>query len=87
MIQLMKRAAVFCVADRLPKGHTTVGSEVVRHVAGAPAGPACVTRAVRREIEAGRKLRFDVSVEHDARTIGVGPHERRLVEIRAAPEQ
>ena len=88
MIQLMERVAVFCVADRLPEGHTTVGFEVcVRHVARAPAGASCVARAVLREIDDGRKLRFDVSVEHDARTIGVGTHERRLVAIPAAPER
>jgi predicted thioesterase len=33
------------------------------------------------EIVDGRKLRFDVEVKEGDRTIGVGTHERRVIEI------
>jgi predicted thioesterase len=38
-----------------------------------------VARAQLREIVDERKLRFDVEVVEDGRTIGVGTHERRVV--------
>jgi predicted thioesterase len=34
-----------------------------------------------REVEDGRKLRFDVEVKEGERTIGVGTHERRVIDI------
>jgi predicted thioesterase len=33
-----------------------------------------------REVADGRKLRFDVEVRDGERTIGVGTHERRVVD-------
>jgi fluoroacetyl-CoA thioesterase len=34
-----------------------------------------------REIADGRKLRFDVEVTEGERTIGVGTHERRVIDV------
>ena len=34
-----------------------------------------------REVVDGRKLRFDVEVREGDRTIGVGTHERRVIEV------
>jgi predicted thioesterase len=66
----------------LEPGQATVGFEVcVRHVAGAPMGKRCTARARLDEIVDGRKLRFAVEVlSEDGRTIGVGTHERRVVD-------
>ena len=44
-------------------------------------GARCATRAVLREVVDGRKLRFDVEVTEGERTLGVGTHERRMVEV------
>ena len=82
MIGLMEWAAMQAIWEHLPDGTTCVGFEVcVRHVAAAPVGSNCVATAVLREVVDGRKLRFDVEVTSDGRTIGIGTHERRLTQV------
>jgi predicted thioesterase len=50
-------------------------------VAAAFEGDRCVARARLDEIVDGRKLRFAVEVlSREGRTIGVGTHERRIVD-------
>ena len=46
----------------------------------AAEGSACVVAARLHEVADGRKLRFDVEVSEGGRTIGVGTHERRMVD-------
>jgi fluoroacetyl-CoA thioesterase len=86
MIGMMERTAAMLVYPRLPQGKATVGFEVcVKHVGAAPRGSRCVARAKLREVRDGRKLLFDVEVvDHDRRTIGVGTHERRMIDVRGA---
>lgn len=80
MIGLMEFTAMQAVWDELPEGATCVGFEVcVKHVSSAPFGATCVAYAELTEIEDGRKLRFDVRVECNGRTVGVGTHERRII--------
>jgi predicted thioesterase len=68
----------------LPEGKATVGFEVcVKHVAAAPKGSRCTARARLEEVHDGRKLRFSVEVvADDGRTIGLGTHERRMIDAR-----
>ena len=82
MIAMMERTASMLVYPLLPDGRATVGFEVcVKHVAAAPEGSTCTARARLEEIRDGRKLHFTVDVtSDDGRTVGVGTHERRLVE-------
>jgi fluoroacetyl-CoA thioesterase len=83
MIAMMERTAAMLAAEALDDGRPTVGFEVcVRHVAAASEGARCVATARLREIEDGRKLRFDVEVREDERVIGTGTHERRAVAPR-----
>ena len=79
---MMERTASRLVGELLPDGKATVGFEVcVRHVAAAPSGARCVARARLDEVLEDRKLRFTVDVHAaDGRTIGVGTHERRVVD-------
>jgi fluoroacetyl-CoA thioesterase len=82
MIGMMERNAARLAFPKLPPGRATVGFEVcVRHVAGVPEGALCTVRATLREIADGRKLRFDVEVRQGDRVIGLGTHERRVVEV------
>ncbi len=82
MIGMMERTAAMLVYPELPDGKATVGFEVcVKHVSGALEGAACTARAELKEIADGRKLRFDVEVREGERTIGVGTHERRMVDV------
>jgi fluoroacetyl-CoA thioesterase len=82
MIAMMERNASILAQEHLPDGKATVGFEVcIKHVAGALEGARCTSRAVLREVVDARKLRFDVEVREGERTIGVGTHERRVVDV------
>jgi predicted thioesterase len=84
MISMMERTASRLVIPALGDGKATVGFEVcVKHVAAAFEGARCVARARLDEIVDGRKLRFAIEVvADDGRTIGVGTHERRIIDGR-----
>jgi fluoroacetyl-CoA thioesterase len=81
MIAMIERNASVLSYESLPDGKATVGFEVcVKHVAAAPKGARCTVHARLREVVEGRKLRFDVEVREGERTIGVGTHERRVID-------
>jgi fluoroacetyl-CoA thioesterase len=82
MIGMIERNAAILSFENLEEGQATVGFEVcVKHVAAAAEGQTCSAHAKLREVVDGRKLRFDVEVKEGDRTIGVGTHERRVIEI------
>lgn len=81
MIAMMERTASKLAYENLPDGKATVGFEVcVKHVAAVAEGARCTAYARLREVADGRKLRFDVEVREGERTIGLGTHERRIVD-------
>jgi fluoroacetyl-CoA thioesterase len=81
MIAMMERNSAILSFEALPDGKATVGFEVcVKHVAAAAEGAECTVRSRLQEIVDGRKLRFEVEVTEGDRTIGVGTHERRVIE-------
>ena len=87
MIGMMERNAAILALEHLPEGHATVGFEVcIKHVAGAGEGATLTAHATLREVADGRKLRFDVEVREGDRTIGVGTHERRVIDVRQHAE-
>jgi fluoroacetyl-CoA thioesterase len=82
MIAMMERCSSLLAYENLPEGKATVGFEVcIKHVAGAGEGSECVVHSTLREIVDDRKLRFDVEVTEGDRTIGVGTHERRVIDV------
>ncbi len=82
MIGMMERTAAVLSYESLPEGSATVGFEVcIKHVAAAAEGATCTVHAKLGEIVDGRKLRFEVEVSEGERTIGVGTHERRVIEV------
>ncbi len=82
MIAMIERNAAVLAFEHLGEGMATVGFEVcVKHVAAAAEGQTCAVHAKLREVVDGRKLRFDVEVKEGDRTIGVGTHERRVIQI------
>ena len=82
MIAVMERNSAVLSYENLPEGKATVGFEVcVKHVAGAVEGARCTASATLREVVDERKLRFDVEVREGERTIGVGTHERRVIQV------
>ena len=81
MVAMMERNASILSYESLPDGKVTVGFEIcIKHVAAAGEGSRCTVHARLREVVDGRKLRFDVEVREGDRTIGVGTHERRVIE-------
>ena len=81
MIAMMERCASILSLENLPDGKATVGFEVcVKHVGAAGEGTVCTVHARLDEIVDGRKLRFAVEVRDGERTIGVGTHERRVID-------
>ena len=81
MISMMERCASILAFENLPDGKATVGFEVcIKHVAAAGEGSTCTVHARLGEVVDERKLRFDVEVREGERTIGVGTHERRVVD-------
>lgn len=84
MIAMMERTASVLAFENLPEGRATVGFEVcVKHVAAAVEGATCTVTARLNAIADERKLRFEVEVKDTDgdRTIGVGTHERRVIEV------
>ena len=83
MIAMMERNSAVLVFPKLPDGKASVGFEVcVKHVGAAFTGARCTVRSTLREIADARKLRFEVEVREGDRVIGVGTHERRVVDAR-----
>jgi fluoroacetyl-CoA thioesterase len=84
MIAMMERNASILSYENLPDGKGTVGFEVcVKHVSAAAQGARCTVHASLREVVDDRKLRFDVEVREGDRTVGVGTHERRVIDTSA----
>jgi fluoroacetyl-CoA thioesterase len=82
MIAMMERCSSILAYEQLSDGRATVGFEVcVKHVSAAAEGATCRVRAALREVVDGRKLRFEVEVTEGERTIGVGTHERRVIDV------
>jgi predicted thioesterase len=86
MVAMMERNSAILSFQHLPDGKATVGFEIcVKHVAAAAEGSECTVTSRLREIVDGRKLRFDVEVTEGERTIGVGTHERRVIDAGGPP--
>jgi fluoroacetyl-CoA thioesterase len=82
MIGMMERTSSILAYENLPEGKATVGFEVcIKHVAAAAEGARCNVRSSLREVVDDRKLRFDVELTEGDRTIGVGTHERRVIDV------
>jgi fluoroacetyl-CoA thioesterase len=82
MIGMMERNSAMLAYENLPPGKATVGFEVcIKHVTAAADGSTCSVRSTLREVVDGRKLRFEVEVREGERTIGVGTHERRVIDV------
>jgi fluoroacetyl-CoA thioesterase len=82
MIAMMERNSAILAFENLPEGKATVGFEVcIKHVAAAAEGATCRVRSELQEVVDDRKLRFHVEVFEGDRTLGVGTHERRVIEV------
>jgi fluoroacetyl-CoA thioesterase len=83
MILAMEIAAGRAIAQHLPPGWVSVGSEVnIRHLAPTPMGRTVVATAHVIEIE-GRSVLFAVEAHDGERKIGEGAHRRGAVNLES----
>lgn len=79
MIALMEQTAMESVAQMLPQGFVTVGTEVsVKHIKATLPGSVvtCTTKLIQSE---GKKLVFEVAASDQTGLIGKGTHTRYIV--------
>lgn len=80
MVALMENAAMTSVAEALPAGSTTVGSEMnCTHIKPSGMGAEITATAVLTAVE-GRKLTFNVGARDAEGMIGEGVHVRYVVD-------
>lgn len=80
MVALMENAAMTAVAEALPAGSTTVGSEMnCTHIKPSGMGTEITASAVLTAVE-GRKLTFNVGARDAEGMIGEGVHVRYVVD-------
>jgi fluoroacetyl-CoA thioesterase len=80
MIALMEMTAMKSIADFVPDGYTTVGTEVnIKHLHPSPIGRKLRCESIVKEVS-GRKIIFEVSVWEDEMLVGHGLHTRFVVD-------
>lgn len=79
MMCLMEQAAAELVERNLPEDLTSVGISInVSHKAPTPIGMTVKAEAIITKID-GRKITFDVKASDGVDEIGIGTHERFIV--------
>ncbi len=80
MIALMENAAMRAIAEALPEGSTSVGTEMnATHIKASALGATIVATAVVTSVE-GRKVTFNVGARDGESIIGEGTHTRFVVD-------
>jgi predicted thioesterase len=79
MVALMEQAAVNAL--ELPQGQSSVGTSItIKHTAATPLGAKVFATAELLEIDR-RRLVFQVEACDEAGQIGIGNHERFIIDI------
>lgn len=81
MVLFMENAALNAVRQYLEPGESCVGTGVsLKHLAATPVGHRVTAEAEVTKID-GRRIEFKVSARDDNEEIGVGTHERMVVNL------
>ena len=87
MIMVMENAALNAIKPYLDAGESALGTRVdVRHLAATPAG-RCVTGEAKVTGVDGRRIEFSVRAADGNEEIGVGTHERVVIELTRLSER
>jgi fluoroacetyl-CoA thioesterase len=87
MVMVMENAALNAIKPYLEAGESALGTRVdVRHLAATPAGRR-VTGEARVTSVDGRRIEFSVSAADGNEEIGVGTHERVVVDLKRLSER
>ncbi len=80
MVALMEKAAWTSITRHLPKGYTTVGTEIqVKHIKATAPGDQVEATSTLQEVQ-GKKLIFQLEAADSNGKIGFGTHTRYVVE-------
>ncbi len=87
MIMMMENAALNAIKPYLDAGESALGTRVdVRHLAATPVGRRVIAEARVTQVE-GRRIEFAVRAADETEEIGVGTHERMIIELRRLSER
>jgi fluoroacetyl-CoA thioesterase len=81
MVLIMENAALNTIRDYLEADEAAVGTKVnIKHLAATPAGQRVVAEAEVIEVD-GRRIEFNVTARDETEQIGVGTHQRMVVNL------
>ena len=87
MIMVMENAALNAIKPYLDAGESALGTRVdVRHLAATPAGRRVTGEAEVTKV-AGRRIEFRIRATDGAEEIGIGTHERMLIDLEKFSER
>jgi len=87
MIMVMENAALNAIKPYLDAGESALGTRVdVRHLAATPAGRHVTGEAKVISVD-GRRIEFSIRATDGNEEIGVGTHERVVVELSKLSER
>ena len=81
MIMIMENAALNAIKPFLDAGESALGTRVdVRHLAATPAGRRVTGEAEVTRVD-GRRIEFRIQATDETEEIGVGTHERMVIDL------
>ena len=87
MIMVMENAALNAIKPYLDAGESALGTRVdVRHLAATPAGRRVTGEAEVTKV-AGRSIEFRIRATDGTEEIGIGTHERMLIDLAKFSER
>lgn len=87
MIMVMENAALAAIRPYLAPGESAVGAAVdIRHLAATPVGRQVTGAAVVTKVD-GRRVEFAVRATEGATEIGVGSHQRVVIDVAKFTER
>jgi predicted thioesterase len=87
MIMMMENAALNAIKPYLEANETALGTHVdVRHLAATPAGHTVTANAEVTRVD-GRRIEFRVDATDGTEEIGVGTHERMIIDLAKFAER
>jgi fluoroacetyl-CoA thioesterase len=87
MIMAMENAALNAIKPYLDAGESALGTRVdVRHLAATPAGRIIIGQATVTRVD-GRRIEFAIRAADGNEEIGVGTHERVVIQLAKLSER
>ena len=87
MIMVMENAALNAIKPFLGNGESALGTRVdVRHLAATPAGRRVTGEAEVTRVD-GRRIEFTIRARDGTEEIGVGTHERMVIDLAKFAER